>query len=106
MLLDGHTVASVCHHWGLSSPTLLYRRKQDGVPQGGVMALGLEARMGDITYIPLGTRTRENRFGYLALLMHLYSRRIVVWSYQDSMGKIWCSRRCGEPFMIASQAVG
>ena len=37
MLLDGHTAASVCQHLGLSSPTLLYRWKQDGVRQGGVM---------------------------------------------------------------------
>ena len=36
MLLDGHTAASVCEHWGLSSPTLLYRWKQEGVRQGGV----------------------------------------------------------------------
>ena len=35
MLLDGHTAASVCQHLGLSSPTLLYRWKQEGVRQGG-----------------------------------------------------------------------
>jgi transposase InsO family protein len=46
-----------------------------------------EVWVGDITYIPLGTRTREGRFGYLALLMDLYSRRIVGWCYQDSMGE-------------------
>ena len=40
MLLDGHTAASVCQHWGLSNPTLLYRWKQDGARQGGVMAVG------------------------------------------------------------------
>lgn len=43
--------------------------------------------VGDITYIPLGTRTREGRFGYLALLMDLYSRRVVGWAYQDAMGE-------------------
>ena len=46
-----------------------------------------EVWVGDITYIPLGTRTCEGRFGDLALLMDLYSRRIVGWSYQDSMGE-------------------
>lgn len=46
-----------------------------------------EVWVGDITYIPLGTRTHEGRFGYLALLMDLYSRRIVGWCYQDSMGE-------------------
>ena len=46
-----------------------------------------EVWVGDITYIPLGTRTCDGRFGYLALLMDLYSRRIVGWSYQDSMGE-------------------
>ena len=37
--------------------------------------------MGDITYIPL----HGGRFGYLSLLMDLYSRRVVGWEYQDSM---------------------
>jgi transposase InsO family protein len=35
--------------------------------------------VGDITYIPLETRTSSGRFGYLALLMDLCSRRIVGW---------------------------
>lgn len=48
MLLDGHTAASVCQRLGLSSPTLLYRWKQDGVRQGGVMAVGLEARVREL----------------------------------------------------------
>lgn len=48
MLLDGHTASSVCEHLGLSSPTLLYRWKQDGVRQGGVMAVGLEARVREL----------------------------------------------------------
>lgn len=46
-----------------------------------------EVWVGDITYIPLGTRLRVGRFGYLALLMDLYSRRIVGWTYHDSMGE-------------------
>ena len=48
MLLDGHTAASVCEHWGLSNPTLLDRWKQEGVRQGGVMAVGLEARVREL----------------------------------------------------------
>lgn len=48
MLLDGHTAASVCRHLGLSSPTLLYRWKQEGVRQGGVMAVGLESRVREL----------------------------------------------------------
>jgi transposase len=48
MLLDGHTAASVCERLGLSSPTLLYRWKQEGVRQGGVMAVGLEARVREL----------------------------------------------------------
>ena len=40
-----------------------------------------EVWVGDITYIPL----RGGRFGYLSLLMDLYSRRIVGWEYQESM---------------------
>ena len=48
MLLDGQTAASVCQRLGLSSPTLLYRWKQDVVRQGGVMAVGLEARVREL----------------------------------------------------------
>jgi len=44
-----------------------------------------EVWVGDITYIPLGARTARSRFGYLALLMDLWSRRIVGWEYGSSM---------------------
>jgi putative transposase len=40
-----------------------------------------EVWVGDITYIGL----RGGRFGYLSLLMDLYSRRIMGWEYQASM---------------------
>jgi len=40
-----------------------------------------EVWVGDITYIPL----RGGRFGYMSVLMDLYSRRIVGWEYQESM---------------------
>lgn len=40
-----------------------------------------EVWVADITYIPL----HGGRFGYLSLLMDLYSRRVVGWEYQDSM---------------------
>jgi putative transposase len=46
-----------------------------------------EAWVGDITYIPLSTRTSSGRFGYLALLMDLCSRRIVGWEYGGSMSE-------------------
>ena len=44
-----------------------------------------EVWVGDITYIPLGTRTSQGRFGYLALLMDLFSRRIVGWDFGLTM---------------------
>ena len=44
-----------------------------------------EVWVADITYIPIGTRTSSGRFGYLALLMDLCSRRIVGWEYARSM---------------------
>lgn len=44
-----------------------------------------EAWVGDITYIPLATRTSGSRFGYLALLMDLFSRRIVGWDFGLTM---------------------
>ena len=40
-----------------------------------------EVWVGDITYIPV----RTGRFGYLSLLMDLFSRRIVGWAYGASM---------------------
>jgi transposase InsO family protein len=44
-----------------------------------------EVWVGDITYIPLATRTSRGRFGYLSLLMDLCSRRIVGWEYASAM---------------------
>jgi putative transposase len=44
-----------------------------------------EVWVGDITYIPLATRTSRGRFGYLALLLDLCSRRIVGWEYGSTM---------------------
>jgi putative transposase len=44
-----------------------------------------EVWVGDITYIPLVARSGRGRFGYLALLMDLWSRRIVGWEYGSSM---------------------
>jgi transposase InsO family protein len=39
---------------------------------------------GDITYIPLAGA----RFAYLALLMDLYSRRVVGWELDDQMTEV------------------
>lgn len=44
-----------------------------------------EVWVGDITYIPVVARPGRGRFGYLALLMDLWSRRIVGWEYGSSM---------------------
>ena len=44
-----------------------------------------EVWVGDITYIPLAARRGSGRFGYLAVLMDLWSRRIVGWEYRGSM---------------------
>jgi transposase InsO family protein len=41
--------------------------------------------VGDIMYIPLVPRRGSGRFGYLALLMDLWSRRIVGWEYGSAM---------------------
>lgn len=40
-----------------------------------------EVWVGDITYIRLGAQS----FGYLSLLLDLYSRRIVGWEFSESM---------------------
>jgi transposase InsO family protein len=40
-----------------------------------------EVWVADFTYIPL----RSGQFGYLSVLMDLYSRRVVGWNYQESM---------------------
>lgn len=47
-----------------------------------------EVWVGDITYIPLSAGSRGNRFGYFALLMDLYSRRIVGWEFHSSMDEL------------------
>lgn len=44
-----------------------------------------EAWVGDITYIPLLTGGRKDGFGYLAVLMDLWSRLIVGWEYGSRM---------------------
>ncbi len=46
------------------------------------------------TYIPLATRTSSGRFGDLALLMDLCSRKIVGWEYGSSMTEELCWGRC------------
>jgi len=48
MVLDGHSVASVCQRLGLSSPTVLYRWKRQLIRQGGAAAVGLEARVREL----------------------------------------------------------
>ena len=48
MVLDGHSVASVCQRLGLSSPTLLYRWKRQRIDEGGPAAAGLEARVREL----------------------------------------------------------
>jgi transposase InsO family protein len=46
-----------------------------------------EVWVADLTYIPLLPRRFGGRFGYLAMLMDLFSRRIVGWEYGESMGE-------------------
>ena len=48
MVLDGHSVASVCQRLGLTSPNLLYNWKRKLVEQGGTAAVGLEARVREL----------------------------------------------------------
>jgi transposase len=54
MLLDGHTVTSVCERLGLSGPNLLYRWKRELVHRGGTTAVGLEARVKELEGERLG----------------------------------------------------
>ncbi len=44
-----------------------------------------EVWVGDITYIPLVPSRSSGRFGYLALMMDLFSRRIVGWEFGLTM---------------------
>jgi transposase len=48
MVLDGHSVASVCQRLGLSSSNLLYHWKRKLVERGGATAVGLEARVREL----------------------------------------------------------
>jgi putative transposase len=64
------------HGLGYNANLLADRRAPGGINEVWVV---------DITYIPLETRTSSGRFGYLSLIMDLYSRRIVGWSYGSTM---------------------
>ncbi len=48
MVLDGHSVASVCQRLGLTSPNLLFNWKRKLVGEGGAAAVGLEARVREL----------------------------------------------------------
>ena len=48
MVLDGHSVASVCQRLGVTTPSLLYKWKRQLVEQGGTTAVGLEARVREL----------------------------------------------------------
>ena len=48
MVLDGHSVASVCQRLGVTHPNLLYKWKRQLVEQGGTAAVGLEARVREL----------------------------------------------------------
>jgi transposase-like protein len=48
MVLDGHSVASVCRRLGLPSPNRLYNWKHKLFEQGGATAVGLEARVWEL----------------------------------------------------------
>lgn len=48
MVLDGHSVASVCQRLGLSSANVLYNWKRKLVERGGAAAVGLEARVREL----------------------------------------------------------
>jgi transposase InsO family protein len=64
------------HRLGYNQNLLLGREAPEGIN---------EVWVGDITYIPLSGRRGPGRFGYLALLMDLWSRRIVGWEYGSTM---------------------
>jgi putative transposase len=64
------------HRLGYNQNLLVGRTAPSGVN---------EVWVGDITYIPLVARNGGGRFGYLALLMDLWSRRIVGWEYGRAM---------------------
>ena len=48
MVLDGHSVSSVCQRLGVTTPSLLYKWKRQLVEQGGTTAVGLEARVREL----------------------------------------------------------
>ena len=98
MLLDGHSAPSIAERLGLSSTTQLYRWKKAQLKVNGPVATALgyspnlllenftlnginQLWVGDITYIPLAERT----FGYLAMLMDRFSRRLIGWHIDTTM---------------------
>jgi transposase InsO family protein len=81
MMLDGHSASSVAERLGLSGTNLLYRWKQEHLEHSGPLATSLEARVGDITYVPMS----GGEFIYMAIFMDRYSRNIVGWELAETM---------------------
>lgn len=48
MVLDGHSVTSVCERLGLSNPNLLYNWRRKLVERGGATAVSLESRVREL----------------------------------------------------------
>jgi transposase len=48
MMMDGHSAASVAQRLGISSPTLLYRWKQQQLHQSGPVASSLDERVREL----------------------------------------------------------
>jgi transposase len=48
MVLDGHSVSSVCERLGLSTPNLLYNWRRKLVERGGAAAVSLESRVREL----------------------------------------------------------
>lgn len=64
------------HSHGYNANVLAGREPPTGINQVWVA---------DITYIPLAAGSRHERFGYFAMVMDLYSRRIVGWEFGESL---------------------
>ena len=91
VLREGYAAAAVCNLLEVSrSGFYAWRSTQDSrraARDQELLPVIEEVWVGDITYIPLGTRTSTGRFGYLSQLMDLCSRKIVGWEYGSSMAE-------------------
>lgn len=93
MLLDGHSANSVSKNLGIGNTNLLYRWKAELVSELGPVTETLDDEVRQLREELQRTKRERDIFAYLAMLVDLYTRKIIGWSLDLNME---------EPLVIAS----